>query len=164
MQFEEIQRLKRKLQQENSYLRDEILLQRRHKEVVCRSTAMKKVIASIEQVAGTDSTVILQGETGTGKELLARTIHKLSKRKNRPLITINCAVLTPTLIESELFGREKGAYPGAMTRMAGRFEVADRSTLFLDEIAELSPDLQVKLLRVLEEGSLNGLGPPSPCR
>jgi len=158
MQFEEIQRLKLKLQQENIYLRDEIMLQRRHEEIVCRSTAMKKVLTSVEQVAGTDSTVILQGETGTGKELLARTIHNLSKRKDRPLITINCAVLTPTLIESELFGREKGAYTGAMTRMAGRFEVADHSTLFLDEIAELSPDLQVKILRVLEEGQFERLG------
>jgi formate hydrogenlyase transcriptional activator len=109
-------------------------------------------------VAGTEATVLLQGETGTGKELLARTIHNLSSRKARPLITINCAALPPTLIETELFGREKGAYTGAMTRMAGRFEVADRSTLFLDEIGELSLDLQVKLLRILEEGRFERLG------
>lgn len=119
---------------------------------------MKKVLASVEQVAGTDTTVVLQGEVGTGKELIAHTIHNLSRRKNRPLITISCAVLTPTLIESELFGREKGAYTEAMTRMAGRFEVADHSPLFLDEIAELSPDLQAKLLRVLEEGRFERLG------
>jgi transcriptional regulator with GAF, ATPase, and Fis domain len=119
---------------------------------------MRKVLAQVEQVAGTEATVLLQGETGTGKELLARTIHNLSNRRERPLITINCAVLPPTLIETELFGREKGAYTGAMTRMAGRFELADRSTLFLDEIGELSLDLQVKLLRVLEEGRFERLG------
>jgi transcriptional regulator with GAF, ATPase, and Fis domain len=119
---------------------------------------MKEVLVQVEQVAGTDATVLLQGETGTGKELIARTIHNLSSRKDRPLVTINCAVLPPTLIESELFGREKGAYTGAMTRMAGRFEVADGSTLFLDEIGELSLDLQAKLLRVLEEGRFERLG------
>ncbi len=120
--------------------------------------AMKQALAQVEQVAGTDATVLLQGETGTGKELLARTIHRLSNRKDRSLVTINCAALPPTLIESELFGREKGAYTGALTRMAGRFEVANRSTLFFDEIGELSPDLQVKLLRVLEEGRFERLG------
>ena len=157
-QLEEIKRLKLQLEQENIYLRDEIMLQHRHEEVVGRSAAMKKVLAQVEQVAGTEATVLLQGETGTGKELLARTIHNLSNRKERPLITINCAALPPTLIEAELFGREKGAYTGAMTRMAGRFEIADRSTLFLDEIGELSLDLQVKLLRVLEEGRFERLG------
>jgi len=154
----EIERLKLQLEQENIYLRDEIMLQHRHEELVGRSAAMKKVLAQVEQVAGTEATVLLQGETGTGKELLARTIHNLSSRKERPLITINCAALPPALIETELFGREKGAYTGAMTRMAGRFEVADRSTLFLDEIGELSLDLQVKLLRVLEEGRFERLG------
>jgi transcriptional regulator with GAF, ATPase, and Fis domain len=154
----EIERLKLQLEQENIYLRDEIMLQHRHEEIVGRSAAMKKVLGQVEQVAGTEATVLLQGETGTGKELLARTIHNLSSRKERPLITINCAALPPTLIETELFGREKGAYTGAMTRMAGRFEVADRSTLFLDEIGELSLDLQVKLLRVLEGGRFERLG------
>ena len=157
-QIEEIERLKLQLEQENIYLRDEIMLQHRHEELVGRSAAMKKVLAQVEQVAGTEATVLLQGETGTGKELLARTIHNLSSRKERPLITITCAALPPTLIETELFGREKGAYTGAMTRMAGRFEIADRSTLFLDEIGELSLDLQVKLLRVLEEGRFERLG------
>jgi PAS domain S-box-containing protein len=157
-QLEEIERLKLQLEQENIYLRDEIRLQHRHEEIVGRSAAMKKVLAQVEQVAGTESTVLLQGETGTGKELLARAIHNLSNRKDRPLITINCAALPPTLIETELFGRERGAYTGAMTSMAGRFEVADRSTLFLDEIGELSLDLQVKLLRVLEEGRFERLG------
>jgi len=154
----EIERLKLQLEQENVYLRDEIMLQHRHEEIVGRSAAMKKILAQAEQVARTDSTVLILGETGTGKELLARTIHNLSNRKERPLITINCAALPPALIETELFGRERGAYTGAMTRMAGRFEVADRSTLFLDEIGELSLDLQVKLLRVLEEGRFERLG------
>ena len=157
-QLKEIERLKHQFEQENIYLRDEIKLQHRHEEIVGRSAAMKKVLAKVEQVAGTEATVLLQGETGTGKELLARSIHSLSKRGERPLITINCAALPPTLIETELFGREKGAYTGAMTRMAGRFEVADGSTLFLDEIGELSLDLQVKLLRVLEEGRFERLG------
>ena len=157
-QLKEIERLKIQLEQENIYLRDEIMLQQRHEEIVGRSAAMKKVLAQAEQVARTDSTVLILGETGTGKELLARTIHNLSNRKERPLITINCAALPPALIETELFGRERGAYTGAMTRLAGRFEVADRSTLFLDEIGELSLDLQVKLLRVLEEGRFERLG------
>ena len=157
-QLEEIKQLRLQLEQENIYLRDEIMLQHRHEEIVGRSAAMKKVLAQVEQVAGTEATVLLQGETGTGKELLARTIHNLSNRKERPLITINCAALPPTLIEAELFGREKGAYTGAMTRMAGRFEVADRSTLFLDEIGELSIELQAKLLRVVEEGRFERLG------
>ena len=134
------------------------MFQHGHEGIVGRSKAMKRVLAQVEQVAGTEAAVLLQGETGTGKELLARTIHSLSNRKDRPLVTINCAALAPTLIESELFGREKGAYTGAMTRMAGRFEVADRSTLFLDEIGELSLDLQAKLLRVLEEGRFERLG------
>ncbi len=156
--LEEIQRLKLLLEEENTYLRDEIMPQYGHAEIVCRSAAMKQVLAQVEQVARTDATVLLTGETGTGKELLAHTIHNLSLRKERPLITINCAVLPPTLIESELFGREKGAYTGALTRMAGRFEVADKSTLFLDEIGELPPDLQAKLLRVVEEGRFERLG------
>jgi transcriptional regulator with GAF, ATPase, and Fis domain len=119
---------------------------------------MKKILAQAEQVAQTDSTVLLLGETGTGKELLARGIHSMSSRKDRPLVTVNCASLPPTLIESELFGRERGAYTGALTKMVGRFEVADGSTLFLDEIGELSLDLQSKLLRVLEEGKFERLG------
>lgn len=157
-QLEEIQRLKQQLEQETIYLREEIMLQHGHEGIVARSTAMKQVLAQVEQVAPTDATVLLTGETGTGKELLARTIHNLSNRKERSLITINCAVLPPTLIESELFGREKGAYTGALTRMAGRFEIAHQSTFFLDEVAELPIDLQAKLLRVLEEGQFERLG------
>jgi len=156
--LDEIERLKLQLEQENIFLLDEILLQHRHEEIVGRSAAIKKVLAQVEQVAGAEATVLLQGETGTGKELFARTIHRLSPRKDRPMVTVNCASLPPTLIETELFGRERGAYTGAMTRMAGRFELADRSTLFLDEIGELPLDLQAKLLRVLEEGRFERLG------
>ena len=129
-----------------------------HTEIVGQSLSMKKVLSQAEQVARTDSAVFIQGETGTGKELLARAIHKMSARKDRPLVTVNCASLPPTLIESELFGREKGAYTGAMTKMIGRFEIADGSTLFLDEIGELPLELQSKLLRVLEEGNFERLG------
>ena len=157
-QLTEIQALKQQLEQENVYLRDEIMLQHGHEGIIARSRAMKHILTQVEQVADTDATVLLSGETGTGKELLARTIHNLSSRKERSLITINCAALPSTLIESELFGREKGAYTGALTRMAGRFEVAHRSTLFLDEIGELPLDLQAKLLRVLEEGRFERLG------
>ena len=112
----------------------------------------------VEQVAKTEATVLIQGETGTGKEIFARAIHRLSGRKDRPLITVNCASLPPTLIESELFGREKGAYTGALTRMAGRFEAADGATIFLDEIGELPPEIQSKLLRILEAGQFERLG------
>jgi PAS domain S-box-containing protein len=157
-QLEEIARLKLQLEKENIYLRQEIKLQYIHEEIVGRSEKMKKVLSQVEQVAGTDSTVLIQGETGTGKELLARAIHHLSSRKDRPLVTVNCASLPPTLIESELFGREKGAYTGALARMVGRFEVADGTTLFLDEIGELPLEVQSKLLRVLEEGRFERLG------
>jgi PAS domain S-box-containing protein len=157
-QLDEIQRLKEQLEQENLYLRDEIVMQKGHEGIVAHSMAMKRILAQVEQVAPTDATVLISGETGTGKELLARRIHALSGRKERTLVTISCANLPPTLIESELFGREKGAYTGALTRMAGRFEVAHRSTLFLDEIGELPLDLQAKLLRVLEEGRFERLG------
>jgi PAS domain S-box-containing protein len=154
----EIEELKQRLERENIYLREEVKLLGEHTEIVGQSLAMKRVLAQAEQVAQTDSNVLILGETGTGKELLARAIHKMSARKDRPLIAVNCASLPPTLIESELFGREKGAYTGAMTRMIGRFEIADGSTLLLDEIGELSLDLQSKLLRVLQEGSFERLG------
>ena len=157
-QLAEIEQLRHQLKQENIYLRDEIMLRQGHDGIIARSRAMKKILSQVEQVAATDATVLISGETGTGKELLAHRVHALSSRRDRSLITINCAVLPPTLVESELFGREKGAYTGALTRMAGRFEVADRSTLFLDEIGELPLDLQAKLLRVLEEGRFERLG------
>jgi formate hydrogenlyase transcriptional activator len=158
----EIEELKQRLERENIYLQEEVRLLFEHADIVGQSAAMKKVLSLAEQVAQTDSTVLLLGETGTGKELLARAIHRMSSRKDRPLVTVNCASLPPTLIESELFGREKGAYTGAMTKMIGRFEIADGSTLFLDEIGELPLDLQSKLLRVLEEGNFERLGSTKP--
>ncbi|NTV43980.1 MAG: sigma 54-interacting transcriptional regulator [Syntrophobacteraceae bacterium] len=156
--LQEIKNLEQRLEAENIYLQEEVKLLADHAEIVGQSLAMKKVLSQAEQVAPTDSTVLILGETGTGKELLARAIHSLSSRKDRPLVTVNCASLPPALIENELFGREKGAYTGALTRMVGRFEIADGSTLFLDEIAELPLDVQGKLLRVLEEGGFERLG------
>jgi len=162
--LQDIEHLKQKLEIENIYLREEIELQNVHKEIVGRSRAIKATLAKVEQVARTDSTVLIEGETGTGKELLARAVHRLSARKDRPLVTVNCASLPPTLIESELFGREKGAYTGALTRMTGRFEVADGATLFLDEIGDLPLDAQAKLLRVLEQGRFERLGSTNPLQ
>jgi len=158
----EIGELKQRLERENIYLREEVRLLVEHADIVGQSVAMKKALRRAEQVAQTDSTVLLLGETGTGKELLARAIHSMSSRKDRPLVTVNCASLPPTLIESELFGREKGAYTGALTKMIGRFEIADGSTLFLDEIGEMPLELQSKLLRVLEEGTFERLGSTKP--
>jgi formate hydrogenlyase transcriptional activator len=153
-----IEALRQQLETENIYLREEAKLLGEHTDIVGQSFVMKRVLSQVEQVAKTDSTILLLGETGTGKELLARTIHSMSRRKDKLLVTVNCASLAPTLIESELFGREKGAYTGALTRMTGRFEIADGSTLFLDEIGELPLDLQAKLLRVLERGEFERLG------
>jgi PAS domain S-box-containing protein len=156
--FAEIRVLKEQLEAENVYLRKEVKLSHVHGDIVGESPAIKQTLALAEQVAPTDSTVLIYGETGTGKELLACSIHNLSSRKDRPLVTVNCAAMPSTLIEAELFGREKGAYTGALTRQAGRFEVADKGTLFLDEVGELSPEAQVKLLRVLQEGKFERLG------
>ena len=122
------------------------------------SAAITRALVQAEQVAPTDAAVLLLGETGTGKELLARTIHALSTRRSRTMIRLNCAALPPTLIEAELFGRERGAYTGALARQMGRFEVADGSTIFLDEIGELPLELQAKLLHVLERGEFERLG------
>ena len=119
-----------------------------HDEIIGDSESLGETLKSIEQVAKTNSTVLIQGETGTGKELVARAIHNCSQRSDRTMITVNCAALPASLIEVELFGREKGAYTGAMTSQMGRFELADGSTIFLDEIGNLSPELQAKLLRV----------------
>ena len=160
----EIEDLKHRLEGENIFLKEEVKLLAEHADIVGQSEAMQRVLAQAKQVADTDSNVLVLGETGTGKELLARAIHKMSSRKDRPLITLNCASLPPTLIESELFGREKGAYTGAMTRMTGRFEVADGSTLFLDEIGELPHGMQSKLLRVVEEGRFERLGSVKPLQ
>lgn len=127
-------------------------------DFVGKSEKVKQVFELVEKVAKTDANVLLLGESGTGKELVARAIHKLSKRKNKPLITVNCAALTETLLESELFGHEKGAFTGAYARKLGRFELADQGTIFLDEIGEISPTIQAKLLRVLEEKKFNRVG------
>ncbi len=158
----EIEELKQRLERENIYLREEVRLLVEHVGIVGQSVAMKKVLRQAEQVAQTDSTVLLLGETGTGKELLARAIHRMSSRKDRPMVTVNCASLPPTLIESELFGREKGAFTGALTKMVGRFEIADGSTLFLDEVGEIPLELQSKLLRVIEEGTFERIGSTKP--
>jgi len=157
-QLREIEGLKQRLEAENVYLQEEIGLLVEQTDIVGKSAAIKNVLVQAGQVAETDSTVLLLGETGTGKELLARAIHKMSRRKDRALVTVNCASLPPTLIESELFGREKGAYTDALTKMVGRFELANESTLFLDEIGELPLEVQSKLLRVLEEGHFERLG------
>jgi transcriptional regulator with GAF, ATPase, and Fis domain len=127
-------------------------------EIVGQSVAIRKVLLQVEQVAPTGAAVLLVGETGTGKEVLARALHARSPRHARPMIALNCAALPATLVESELFGREKGAYTGALTRQAGRFELANGSTLFLDEVSELPQETQAKLLRVLQDGSFERLG------
>ncbi|HEY0376862.1 MAG TPA: sigma 54-interacting transcriptional regulator [Pyrinomonadaceae bacterium] len=127
-------------------------------ESIGQSDALKYVLHKIEQVAPTDSTVLILGETGTGKELVARAVHAASKRRDRPLVRVNCAAISANLIESELFGHERGAFTDAGARTLGRFEMAHRATLFLDEVGELPLDLQPKLLRVLEEGEFERLG------
>lgn len=156
--YVEISELRDRLEHENRYLREEIKLENHHSAVVGTSQAIRSVLRKAEQVAGTDSTVLIMGETGTGKELIARSIHELSRRSNRPLVKVNCAALPGSLIESELFGREKGAYTGALAREIGRFEIADHSTIFLDEVGEIPTDVQAKLLRVLQEGQFERLG------
>ena len=129
-------------------------------DVIGASRGFRRVLEQVKLVAETDSTVLLLGETGTGKEVIATRIHELSARHTREMVRVNCAAIPSTLMESELFGREKGAFTGAVTRQAGRFELADRSTIFLDEIGDLSPDVQVKLLRVLEGRQIERLGSP----
>jgi DNA-binding NtrC family response regulator len=156
----EIKKLKDQIEQENIYLRKEIEIKHKHEEIIGNCELVRKMLSEAEQVAKTDSTVLIFGETGTGKELLARAIHNLSLRKDRQMVTLNCAALPATLLESELFGREKGAYTGAMTRQIGRFEIADGSSIFLDEIGEISLDMQAKLLRVLQERQFERLGNP----
>jgi formate hydrogenlyase transcriptional activator len=156
--YAEIGRLKDQLHADNAYPQEGIKLKFNFGEIVGQSAAIRKVLHQVEQVAGTGATVLILGETGTGKELLAREIHGRSPRNGRPLVMLNCAALPSTLVESELFGREKGAYTGALTRQAGRFEMADGSTLFLDEVGELPLDVQAKLLRVLQSGEFERLG------
>lgn len=155
---DELQQLKSQLEAENIYLQQELQSDEQFGEIIGQSDAIKYVLFKITQVAPTDTTVLITGETGTGKELVARAIHGASSRKDRPLIKVNCGALAPTLIESELFGHEKGAFTGAVGRKPGRFELANGGTIFLDEIGELPLDLQVKLLRVIQENEFERLG------
>ena len=154
----EVEQLKNRLQAENVYLQEEIKLNHNFEEIIGRSNALKKVLSKVEQVAATEATVLILGETGTGKELFARAIHNLSPRKDRPLVKVNCAALQPSLIESELFGHEKGAFTGAFSQRIGRFELANNGAIFLDEIGDLTLELQSKLLRVIQEGEFERLG------
>ena len=156
--FQEIDELKERLQQENSYLQDELRDELGFDEIVGESDLLRVTLSKVEQVAPTDAGVLLLGETGTGKELLARAIHSHSRRKDHPLVKVNCASLPPSLIESELFGHVQGAFTGALSDKVGRFQLAHDGTIFLDEIGELDLDLQSKLLRVLQEGEFQRLG------
>jgi PAS domain S-box-containing protein len=156
----EVQRLSAQLRNENVYLRREVQDRLGTGVIVGQGEAVRRVLAQIQQVAATDSTVLLLGETGTGKELFATQIHEQSARRQRSMVRVNCSAIPSTLMESELFGREKGAFTGALARQIGRFELADHSTIFLDEIGELPPEVQVKLLRVLEERQIERLGSP----
>ncbi len=158
----EVSRLKEKLELENTYLREEVRPRRTHEHIVGQSAGMRRALEQVEQVGPTDSTVLLLGETGTGKELLASAIHEASSRRDRAMVRVNCAAIPTALIESELFGREKGAYTGALSKQIGRFELADGSTIFLDEVGELELEVQVKLLRVIEERRIERLGNPRP--
>ncbi|MBO0723276.1 MAG: sigma 54-interacting transcriptional regulator, partial [Blastocatellia bacterium] len=154
----QLSELKNHLQAENVYLQEEIRLTHNFDEIIGNSDALKYALYKVEQVAAADTIVLIQGETGTGKELVARAIHQASKRRERPLVKVNCATLPANLIETELFGHEKGAFTGAQTRKVGRFELANGGTLFLDEIGELPLELQPKLLRILQDGEFERVG------
>ena len=158
MALAEVERLKNQFLLDNLYLREEILSVHNFGEIIGSGKSLKDVMEKVHQVAPTDTTVLITGETGTGKELMARAIHEGSLRKNRPMVKVNCATLPATLVESELFGHEKGAFTGATSSRIGRFELADGATIFLDELGELPLDLQSKLLRVLQEGEFERLG------
>lgn len=160
----EIKELKEKLEAEKNYLAEEIDLKNDFGEIITDSDLYKKVLQQVEQVSITKSTVLITGESGTGKELIARAIHRLSDRSDRSLIKVDCASLPSHIIESELFGHEKGAFPGAIKRKIGKFELANNGTLFLDEIGEIPFELQSKLLRVLQEGEFERLGGSSPVK
>jgi transcriptional regulator with GAF, ATPase, and Fis domain len=156
--FEEIQRLKLQLEQQNAYLREEVVEAKAFGALVGQSAALQQVVSQIDMVAPTDASVLITGETGTGKELVAHEIHQRSSRRGRPLIRVNCASIPKELFESEFFGHVKGAFTGAVRDRAGRFEAADGGTLFLDEIGEVPIDLQAKLLRVLQEKRYERVG------
>jgi formate hydrogenlyase transcriptional activator len=154
----EIKKLKDQLEAESAYLQEEINLEYNHENIIGQSDGLNYVLYKVEQIAPSNTIVLVLGETGTGKELVARSIHALSPRKERPLVKVNCAALPSNLIESELFGHEKGAFTGAQSRHLGRFEVANGATLFLDEIGELPLELQSKLLQVIQDGEFERLG------
>jgi formate hydrogenlyase transcriptional activator len=156
--YEEIATLKARLEKENIYLREEIRTEHNFEEIVGNSPALLAVLRAVEQIAPTDSTVLIYGETGTGKELIARALHNRSARKDRALVTVNCSAISAGLVESELFGHLKGAFTGAIDRRIGRFELANGGTIFLDEIGELPLETQVKLLRVLQEQEFEPVG------
>ena len=162
--YEEIAALKARLERENVYLREEIQREHNFVEMVGSSPALLAVLRDLDKVAPTDSTVLVSGETGTGKELLARAIHNGSARKGRSLVKVNCSAISAGLVESELFGHVKGAFTGALERRIGRFELADGGTIFLDEVGELPLEAQVKLLRVLQEQEFEPVGSSTPIR
>jgi len=153
-----VEELKEKLQAENTYLQEEIRSEQNFGEIIGQSSALKKTMEEAHQVAQTDTTVLINGESGTGKESMARAIHQFSQRKDRPLIKVNCGAIPESLVESELFGHVKGAFTSAVNDRTGHFELADNGTIFLDEIGELSLDVQVKLLRVLQEKEIQRVG------
>ncbi len=156
--FEEIKTLKELVEAENLYLRRQVQFFQHHEGIIGESPAVRQVLRQVEQVAAVNSTVLIQGETGTGKELVADAIHKLSGRRDRAMVKVNCAAIPQTLMESELFGHEKGAFTGASSKEFGRFETAHRGTILLDEVGELPVQLQSKLLRVLQDGMFERLG------
>ena len=157
-------RAEQRMRDENLALREEVDKASMFEEIVGTSPALRAVLTSVAQVAPTDSTVLITGETGTGKELVARAIHKRSQRASRAFVSVNCAAIPPTLIASELFGHEKGAFTGALERHAGRFELADGGTIFLDEVGDLPPDTQLALLRVLQEREFERVGSSRPIK
>jgi formate hydrogenlyase transcriptional activator len=156
--FQQIEALNDRLQRENIYLEEEVRAENNFGEIVGESTALRRVLKEVKTVAPTDSTVLVRGETGTGKELIARALHELSPRQGRTFVKLNCAAIPSGLLESELFGHEKGAFTGAICQKVGRFELAHQGTLFLDEVGDIPPELQPKLLRVLQEQELERLG------
>ena len=156
--FSEIKRLKDRLEAENIYLRREIKVKSGHRDIIGQSEAIKDVLRQIELVAGTDSTVLILGETGTGKELVAEALHRSGPREKGPLIKVNCSALSETILESELFGHVRGAFSGAIKDKIGRIQAAERGTLFLDEIGEISPHIQIKLLRFLDSREYERVG------